>query len=175
VTISPFSLEIPAGGTVQLLVALRLSGSAPNGTAFGASFVPSETRSTGLRSGAADRVTQPSSPIASPVVIATVLAAGQAFSMSENPVRSQSVTFNFPERPSVAGIYTVKGERVMDLLARLDSDNTVQWDLRNDHGTTVSPGVYLIVFVVGGETVRERLIVLRGSGFEPEPETHPGR
>ncbi len=161
VTITPGTLEVPLGQTITVLAAIRMSGAAPNGTAFSASFLPAETRSIGTRSAVPDRITQPSAPVASAEVRATVLAAGQLFSLSENPVRSGAVIFNFPVRPSVAGIYTLAGKRVVDLTNRLSDESSVRWDLTNENGSVVSPGVYLLIFRIEGQQFRERLIVLR--------------
>jgi hypothetical protein len=115
----------------------------------------------GARSGAADRIEQPGGAMTSAAVRSTVLADGAAFSMSENPVLSGGVTFNFAVRPTIAGIYTVTGRRVIDLLELIDGQGSLRWDLTNSDGSAVSPGVYLVVFEVQGETIREKLIVLR--------------
>jgi hypothetical protein len=69
------------------------------------------------------------------------------------------VMFNFAARPSAAAVYTVTGSRVADLLARFDG-LSYRWDLTNDAGETVVPGVYLLVFRVGDHLVRQRLFVL---------------
>jgi hypothetical protein len=163
------SLEVQVGQTITVLAALRMSGAAPNGTTFTAIFAPADTRSVGTRSNVQDRITQPGAPVASAEVKSTVLAAGQRFSMSENPVRSGAVTFNFPARPTVAGIYTLNGRLVADLTTRVSSDASVRWDLTNENGSTVSPGVYLLVFRIEGEQFRERLIVMRRAGDEEIP------
>jgi photosystem II stability/assembly factor-like uncharacterized protein len=163
------SLEVQVGQTISVLAALRMSGAAPNGTTFTATFAPADTRSVGVRSNAENLIHQPSAPVASAEVKSTVLAAGQRFSMSENPVRSGAVTFNFPVRPTVAGIYTLNGRLVADLTTRVNNDASVRWDLTNENGSAVSPGVYLLVFRIEGEQFRERLIVMRRAGEEEMP------
>ncbi|MGH7554871.1 MAG: Ig-like domain-containing protein, partial [Longimicrobiales bacterium] len=165
------SLEVQVGQTISVLAALRMSGAAPNGTTFTATFAPTDTRSVGTRSNTENLINQPSAPVASAAVRSTVLAAGQRFSMSENPVRSGAVTFNFPVRPTLAGIYTLNGRLVADLTTRVSSDASVRWDLTNENGSTVSPGVYLLVFRIEGEQFRERLIVMRRAGDEEIPST----
>jgi photosystem II stability/assembly factor-like uncharacterized protein len=161
VAMTPGFLEVPTDSTVHLVAALRMSGAAPNGTAFELSFVPEATRSVGARSGVADRIEQPAGVVTSAAVRSTVLADGARFSMSENPVRSGGVTFNFAVRPDVAAVYTVTGRRVVDLLELIDDGGSLRWDLTNADGSPVSPGVYLVVFEVQGERIREKLIVLR--------------
>jgi len=162
------ALEVPVGPSLQFLIALRMSGAAPNGAAFRATFLPSETRSRGVRSNTADQIEQPSQPVASALIHSTVLASGQTFTMSENPVRSGGVTFNFPSRPTVAGIYTVAGRLVVNLVDRLSGEASVRWDLTNNSGTSVGPGVYLLVFDFEGRLVREKLVVLRAGGEDLE-------
>ena len=56
----------------------------------------------------------------------------EIFALSENPVVSDRVIFNFRERPRVAAVYTLNGARVADLLARMTSDGRVEWDLTNE-------------------------------------------
>ena len=42
---------------------------------------------------------------------------------------------------------------------RMTNEKQVTWDLRNDEGTRVAPGVYLLVARAGGHLIRRRLIV----------------
>lgn len=162
VVLTPTPLLVSEGQPAALLVVLEMSGNAPNGTTFRATFVPSTTRTIGVRSRSLDRVTQPDSPVASADVRSTLLPATRLLTISENPVRSARVRFNFAERPATAGIYTVTGRLVIDFTDGITSDGTLEWDLRNSQGTPVAPGVYLVVFDVGGTVFREKLIVLRG-------------
>ncbi|HEY0810125.1 MAG TPA: T9SS type A sorting domain-containing protein, partial [Longimicrobiales bacterium] len=105
----------------------------------------------------------PAASVASAPAAITVLANGNAFSLSENPVRSDRVVFNFSEQPRVAAIYTLNGRRVIDLLSRLDETGSVIWDVRNDAGDRVASGVYFVVFDVAGQIVREKLFVTGGA------------
>ena len=163
------NLEVPVIGVVDLLIALRMGGGAPNGATFSATFLPSETRSLGVRSAAQDRIDQPAAPVASADVQSTVLAGQDAFGVSENPVRSQQVTFSYSvgASPARAAVYTIAGRLVADLTRRIEQDRII-WDLTNDEGGRVQPGVYLVVFEVDGQLFREKLIVLR-----PVPERVP--
>jgi hypothetical protein len=162
VQLTPTPLLVNDGQPAALLVVLEMSGGAPNGTTFRATFLPADTRTIGVRSRMLDRVTQPDAPVASADVRSTVLPASRLLTMSENPVRSARVRFNFAERPATAGIYTVAGRLVIDLTNEIESDGTLEWELRNTRGTPVAPGVYLVIFDVAGTIFREKLIVLRG-------------
>lgn len=153
-------LTIAQRDSTALIVGVQLSGNAPNNADFTVSFVSQETRTTGARSGAQNRLEPLSVAIVSTAARTTVLESGVIFSLSENPVRSSRVTFNFTETPSAAAIYTLTGRRVRDLKRLLDNTGRVQWDLRNEDGNTVAPGVYLLVFDVAGATIREKLFVL---------------
>jgi hypothetical protein len=152
-------LSLGAREDIPLLVALELSGTAPNHTTFSVTFLAARTRTVGVRSGARDRVEPAIAAIAS-TATTTVLAVNQVFSLNENPVRSNRVIFNFTERPTVAGIYTLAGRRVRDLAATIDQAGQVIWNLENEDGTRVAPGIYLVVFNVGGQVTREKLFVL---------------
>ncbi len=169
-TISPSGFSVAAGGSATLLVAVELSGQAPNGAEFRATFVPAQTSSTNVRSGAHDLLILPPTPVASAIVRSTVLNTDQLLGFSENPVRSAHVIFNFAERPSRAAVYTVTGRLVIDLASRINDDGRYEWDLRNGDGELVAPGVYLVIFTVRNTVMRERLIVLR-PGPAPGPES----
>jgi hypothetical protein len=146
--------------SVALLVAVQLSGAAPNNTAFTATFVAQQAKTVGARSGARDRLEPIAAPLVSGPATTTVLTSGALFSLSENPVRSNNVTFNFKEQPSTAAIYTLTGRRVRNLKGDVTENGRVVWELSNDEGTRVAPGVYLLVFTVSGQVIREKLFVL---------------
>lgn len=165
ILVEPDTLTLGARDSITAIVAIELSGEVPNGTVFRATFVPDETRAVALRSGREDRVEQPAVVVTSRPAATTVLAEGEAFTLSENPVRSGRVVFNFAVRPRVAGVYTLAGRRVADLVRRLETDGRIEWDLTNDDGSPVAAGVYLVVVDVGGTVIRERLIVARPRGF----------
>lgn len=168
--LSPDGLTIAPDDDIALIVALRMSGRAPNGATFQASFLPAETGARNVRSGAIDAVQQPGAPVASDSLRTTVLVDDQLLTVSENPVRSSSLIFNFIEAPVTAAVYTVGGRLVANLLNRIDAEGRGVWDLRNDEGAFVAPGLYLIVFHVRGQVFRERLLVLRR---QDEPAHQP--
>lgn len=156
------SLTVAQRDSMHLLVAIELSGGAPNGALFQAELLGERSRTVGVRSAAVDQLGAITS-VASAPASSTVLAAGTIFSLSENPVRSGRVVFNFTERPKVAAVYTLNGRRVIDLLPRLTSNGSVNWDLRNDSGDRVASGVYFVVFDVAGRIVREKVFVMGGA------------
>ena len=156
------SLTVAQHDSLYLLTAVELSGAAPNGAVFQAELLPQRTRTAGARSAAADQLGSVTS-LASHTAATTVLRNGAAFSLSENPVRSARVVFNFAERPTVAAIYTLNGRRVIDLLPALDTTGSVSWDLRNGAGDRIASGVYFVVFDVGGRTVREKIFIMGGA------------
>jgi subtilisin family serine protease len=157
VRVQPDGLRVPAFGTAEVIVAIELSGATPHAATFDAVFVPPETRAVGVASGARSPLRFDAETVASGPAATTVLGAGEAVSISENPVRGGRVIFNFVEPPEVAAIYTPAGRRVADLAG---AAVRIEWDLRNDRGERVVPGVYLLVFRVRGELFRERLMVL---------------
>jgi subtilisin family serine protease len=156
------SLTIAQRDSLYLIMAIELSGAAPNGAAFQAELLPQRTRTTGVRSQAADQLGSVSS-VASSSAASTVLRNGLTFSLSENPVRTGRVVFNFAERPKVAAIYTLNGRRVIDLLPAIDAAGSVSWNLRNGAGDRVAPGVYFVVFDVAGRLEREKLFIMGGA------------
>jgi photosystem II stability/assembly factor-like uncharacterized protein len=161
IRVSPGGLQVTPADDVSLIIVVRMSGQAPNGATFRASFLPSETSTRNLRSGATNRLQQPASPVESEALRTTVLDDEQLLTLSENPVRSTSLIFNFAELPATAAVYTLNGRLVADLLDFADTEGRGEWDLRNDEGTLVAPGVYLIIFHVRGQVFRERLLLLR--------------
>jgi subtilisin family serine protease len=156
-------LRVSAKDSVSLIAAIEMSGAAPNLSSFQLTLTPLETHTTGVLSLAHDQVTLPSVAITSTAAQTSLLKPTEIFVLSENPVRSGKVIFNFSVRPTVAGVFTLTGRRVTDLLPRLSSDGRVEWDLRNDDGGQVAAGVYLVVFSVSGQLVREKLFVARPS------------
>jgi subtilisin family serine protease len=156
------SLTVPQRDSLHVIAAIELSGAAPNAAVFQAELLPQRTRTLGTRSLAVDQIGNVTS-VASTPAASTVLAGNAAFSLSENPVRSERVVFNFTERPKVAAIYTLNGRRVIDLLPRLNETGSVTWDVRNEGGDRVAAGVYFVVFDVAGQVVREKIFVLGGS------------
>lgn len=163
----PRGLDVAPSDSASVLIVLELSGKVPNGTTFRATYEPDRIRTVGIRSGA-NQVQQGVESVAAPPVQTTVLLPGEIFALSENPVRSGHVVFNFRERPRIAGVYSLNGGRIVDLLTRMATDGRVDWDLTNEQGERVAPGVYLVVFDIGGELVRRKLIIVRPAAARKE-------
>jgi subtilisin family serine protease len=178
VVVRPTSLRAQPFGRTPVLVAVEVSGAAPNGASFKATFVRSELHSRGVRSGAVDLLEASIVSVTSGAALVTLLEPDVPLSFSANPVRQSEVFFNFAEPPGRASVYTLTGRRVVDLcgLGLACGGGTggtrVRWDLRNEEGEPVAPAVYLVVFEVGGRVLREKLVILtpgRGpDGLEPQ-------
>jgi hypothetical protein len=182
VVVRPDSLRVPAFALTRVFVAIELSGQAPNGALFEATLVPSELHSRGTRTGALDQLAAGIVAVASGPATTTVLAAAEALSFSANPVREPEVVFNFAQAPATAAVYTLTGRRVIDLcgLSGLACGQAVpltsgRWDLHNHEGERVAPGVYLVIFQVGGRAYREKLMILSTGEIRPpdSPELQP--
>jgi len=181
VVVQPDSLRVPAFALTRVFVTVELSGTAPNGAVFEASLVPQELHSRGTRTGAIDQLAAGIVAVASGPATTTVLGIAQPLSFSANPVRTGEVVFNFAEAPSTAAVYTLTGRRVLDLCAAGGlacgpggTLSATRWDLRNQDGERVAPGVYLVIFQVQGRAFREKLMVLSPGGTTPDSlEPHP--
>lgn len=166
---SPLQVDLPTDSliiaqhdSVNLILAVELSGTGPNGGQFSAEYVASAAHTIGVRSNAANRVDVPTGSIASAVATTTILGADQFFSLSENPVRNGRVVFNFAQPPRTAAIYTLTGRRVTDLKPRIVGGSAT-WDLTNDDGERVASGVYFVIFDMAGQLVREKVFVIAGA------------
>jgi subtilisin family serine protease len=160
----PLALRIPAGQTVAVVAALEMSGAAPHQASFRAAFLPTETRATGVETGQPSPLRQPAGPVQSPEVEATLLQPEELFALSENPVRSSRVVFNFRSAPTLAAVFTVSGRQVVDLLPLLEGEARIVWNLTNQQGTALAAGIYLVVFRIEDRLVREKLIIARPTG-----------
>jgi subtilisin family serine protease len=169
IELTPDSLRVPALGTVVVIAALQLSGNGPHGATFQAELVAPSTVSIGTVSLSRNPLeivgALPSGPAET-----SVLRSDQSLAFSENPVRGERVHFQFAQTPTRAAVYTLTGRRVVDLLSAIGSGRTVTWDLTNEEGDRVAPGVYLVIFTVGGRTFREKIIILTPSA---PPEGSP--
>lgn len=154
------SLFVQQRDSVSLIAGVELTGASPNGSTFAAEFIPAATKTIGVRSSAANRIEPVTTPLASSIATTTVLGAGEVFSISENPVRSGRIVFNFASAPRVARLYTLTGRMVADLKERMSTSGSIVWNLTNDQGTRVATGVYLAVFDFGTSRVRQKIFIL---------------
>jgi subtilisin family serine protease len=176
IIVQPSMLRVAPFTPVSVFVALELSGKAPNGATFEATFAPSELHTLGATTGEVDRIEAGLVAVGSGAATTTVLDETELLTLSANPVRAGEVTFNFAQPPAAAAVYTITGRRVLDL-CRLDAavcspatgPTFIRWDLRNDEGEAVAPGVYLLIFNVEGQVFREKLMILT-PGTVPVPQ-----
>jgi subtilisin family serine protease len=176
VVIQPAEMRVAPFTPLTVIVAVELSGSAPNGAGFEATLAPADLHTIGASTGELDRIQGGIAAVASGVAVSTVLQKGGLLSFSQNPVRTREVMFNFERPPTMAAVFTVTGRRVIDLCSgatlacgAAGGPTATPWDLRNDEGTAVAPGVYLVIFSVAGQTFREKLMVLT-PGSDPDPQ-----
>jgi subtilisin family serine protease len=164
----PSPVRIPARETRDFVLLLETSGAVPNGTTFSAQLEPSVTRSVGMRSGARDRL----AITAGAASFETTLLEGErALAFSANPVRRGPVHFSFRGCPQRAALHALTGALVRDLLPLVvcgATGGSATWDLTNGSGSTVAPGMYLVLFDMDGRIHREKLMVLRASGAGQE-------
>jgi hypothetical protein len=145
---------VPAGERRSYLLAVELSGTAPNGARFQATYRPADFVARGTLSGAPAGGS--GGPVASTERRTTLLAAGERVNLSENPVRGDRLVVNFAERPRSVAIYALRGARVRSFPADAIEEGRVVWNLENDRGARVAAGVYLIVVdLPGGTEVRK--------------------
>jgi subtilisin family serine protease len=153
------------GETVVLDAAIELSGAVPNLATFQLEFLAAATRAQTVDEGRAALVRSETGPVTSPVVRTTVLEPDEVFALSANPVHGSELILNFRRRPAAAAIYTVSGRRVVDLLPQIGgAGGRVVWDLTNEQGAPVAPGIFLLHVEVDGETILERLFITRRDG-----------
>ncbi|HET9986613.1 MAG TPA: S8 family serine peptidase [Longimicrobiales bacterium] len=151
---------VPAGARRTYLVAVELSGAAPNGARFQATFRPADLVAYGTLSGAAAHA--PGAPVTSAERQTTLLAPGERVNLSENPVRGERLVINFAERPRAVAIYALTGTRVRSFGPDGIEDGRVVWNLENDRGARVAAGVYLVVVELpGGAEVRKIFVQRR--------------
>ncbi len=94
---------------------------------------------------------------ASTLSAANLLAPGEAFIVSENPVRSGQVIFSYATAPVSVSLYNFAGLRVRRF-TQLPPDRYV-WDVRAE-SPGLPNGMYLVVIETGAATIRQRLMIL---------------
>ena len=150
-------VQIPRGGTLDVLVLGVMSGSQPNGARIGATLVAEQSTATGLRSGAtvnfAGQGTGPA------IARTTVLGADERFEINQNPVRRAPLIMNYVTARRIE-VYDFSGRLVRRFDVPSGSARTT-WDLTNERGRTVANGAYMIVADLGDRLVRRRLFVVR--------------
>jgi subtilisin family serine protease len=151
---------VPAGASQQFLLALEMSGAAPNGARFSARYLPAETRTLGTLSGARDRFRGPVAVVETGERTTSLIEPGERLTLSANPVRAAPLIISYAARPRAAAIYSIAGQRVRDLADAL-GEGSAEWDLRNDRGAAVASGAYYLVLQFPEERVVRKLFVVR--------------
>jgi len=95
--------------------------------------------------------------VASRLGSATLLEAGEAFLVSENPVRSGRVIFSYDVPPRSLALYSFAGLRVRDFTGLPASG--FEWDVRGE-SPGLPNGMYILVVDTGSELLRQRLMIL---------------
>ena len=96
-------------------------------------------------------------PVASRLGSATLLEAGEAFLVSENPVRSGRVIFSYDVPPRSLALYSFAGLRVRDFTGLPASG--FEWDVRGE-SPGLPNGMYILVVDTGSKLLRQRLMIL---------------
>jgi subtilisin family serine protease len=95
-------------------------------------------------------------------VRALMLAAGESFNISQNPIRSAPVVIRFNDAPRRVDLYDFAGRRVRTFLATdFDDARTLRWNLRGQSGDQVVNGVYLLVADLPSGTMRRKVFLVR--------------
>ncbi len=152
-------LAVTPGTPIDVIAAVQMSGNAPNGSVLRLTYLPAQLRSAGAETHVTWLRSQPTLAVASDQTRTTVLQGEQVFALSQNPIRSSPVYFNFSVMPDRAAIYTLTGRRVIDLVSRIDNGFRAVWDVTNDGDVTVAPGIYLLVVDVAGQRITQKLII----------------
>ena len=95
-------------------------------------------------------------------VRALMLAQGEAFNISQNPVRTSPVVIRFAQTPRRVDLYDFAGKRVRSFRpTEFDDPTTLRWNLRAEGGGEVVNGVYLLVAELPSGTMRRKVFIVR--------------
>ncbi len=95
-------------------------------------------------------------------VRALMLAQGESFNISQNPVRSSPVVIRFGEPPRRVDLYDFAGKRVRSFRAtEFDDATTLRWNLQAEGGGAVVNGVYLLVAELPSGLMRRKVFIVR--------------
>jgi subtilisin family serine protease len=91
-----------------------------------------------------------------------LLAQGEAFNISQNPVRVSPVVIRFGEAPRRVELYDFAGKRVRSFRStEFDDATTLRWDLQVEGGGNVVNGVYLLVADLPSGMMRRKVFIVR--------------
>jgi hypothetical protein len=95
-------------------------------------------------------------------VRALMLAQGESFNISQNPVRTAPVVIRFAQTPRRVDLYDYAGKRVRSFGATdFDDATTLRWNLQADGGGRVVNGVYLLVADLPSGVMRRKVFIVR--------------
>lgn len=95
-------------------------------------------------------------------VRALMLAQGESFNISQNPVRSSPVVIRFAEAPRRVDLYDFAGKRVRSFRdTDFDDATTLRWNLRAEGGGAVVNGVYVLVAELPSGMMRRKVFIVR--------------
>ena len=152
------TIVVPRGGTLDLLLVGVLSGGTPNATEFRASLDVDDSRAQGMRSGIA--LSLGGKAGVSPAIRTTVLAQGETFNISQNPVRRGPLVINFSEPATSIELFDFTGRLVRSFRPG-ETERRIAWELDSDAGRPVANGVYVLVVDTGSGVVRRKFFVGR--------------
>jgi hypothetical protein len=91
-----------------------------------------------------------------------MLAQGESFNISQNPIRLAPVVIRFGEAPRRVELYDFAGKRVRSFRAtEFDDATTLRWDLQAEGGGTIVNGVYLLVADLPSGMMRRKVFIVR--------------
>ena len=95
-------------------------------------------------------------------VRALMLAQGESFNISQNPIRSSPVVFRFGEAPRRVDLYDFAGKRVRSFRETdFDDATTLRWNLQAEGGGPVVNGVYVLVAELPSGLMRRKVFIVR--------------
>jgi hypothetical protein len=95
-------------------------------------------------------------------VRALMLAQGESFNISQNPVRSSPVVIRFAEAPRRVDLYDFAGKRVRSFRdTDFDDATTLRWNLQAEGGGVVVNGVYVLVAELPSGLMRRKVFIVR--------------
>lgn len=95
-------------------------------------------------------------------VRALMLAQGESFNISQNPVRTSPVVIRFAQVPRRVELYDFAGKRVRLFRATdFDDATTLRWNLQAEGGGQVVNGVYLLVADLPSGVMRRKVFIVR--------------
>ena len=91
-----------------------------------------------------------------------MLVQGEAFNISQNPVRVSPGVIRFAQAPRRVDLYDFAGKRVRSFHSTdFDDATTIRWNLQAEGGGNVVNGVYLLVADLPSGVMRRKVFIVR--------------